>query len=116
MATMSLCVSSRAPAASRRVRHSSQVLPVAFCTASELIFAWVCLLMVAPNSQSSFVHVVRNFQPVLDFVIDLLDLRDRNAMRDAVLLGEAAGVDQSALRFGVFEREAHVDARVRGRL
>jgi hypothetical protein len=42
-----------------------------------------------------FVRGVRRFQPALHFVVDVRGLRDFDAMGDAVLLLEPAGIDQT---------------------
>src|SRR3954465_7250745 len=66
--------------------------------------------------KESRVHVVGHPQPPPDLVVDLRQAGDRDAVGDAVLFGEAAGVDQAAGGGGVLEGEAEVDARRRGRL
>src|SRR6185436_19859251 len=58
------------------------------------------------------IKVVCNFEPVLYRVVDISDRCNRNAMRDAILLCEAAGIDQPAGRFHIFQREANVDPRL----
>lgn len=45
------------------------------------------------NLLCSFVQVVGGLQPSLHFLVDILDTYDRDAVSDAVFLGEAAGVD-----------------------
>src|SRR5438105_1864524 len=59
------------------------------------------------------IQLIRCVQPVFHFVVNFGHLRDGDAVRDAVFLGVAAGVDETARRFGVLEREAEVDARAR---
>ena len=45
------------------------------------------------------VHVVRRLQPLLYFRINVLERRDLDPVRDAILLGEAASVDKSFWNF-----------------
>ena len=42
------------------------------------------------------IQIIRPFQPLLDFAIDLFDRTKRDAMGDAIFLGEAARVDEAA--------------------
>ena len=62
------------------------------------------------------IQLVRFAEPALHFLINMSRRCDGNAVGDAVLLSEAAGVDEAASRFGVLESETEIDARVRGGL
>src|SRR5947209_20271106 len=55
--------------------------------------------------RASPVPFVGRLEPLLHLGVDVLHVRNRNAVRDACLLGEAAGVDQPAGRLGVAQRE-----------
>src|SRR5436305_13380054 len=58
------------------------------------------------------VAVVGRLQPVFHFGVNLARRRNRDAVRDAVLLGVAAGVDQSPFNGARSQREAEIDACV----
>ena len=62
------------------------------------------------------IQLVRFPEPALHFVVNIRRRCDGNAVRDAVLLSEAAGVDEAACGLGVLESETEIDARVRGGL
>ena len=59
------------------------------------------------------IPVVRNFQPLLNLIVNVLHGLYRNAMCDAVLLSEAAGIYQSTFRLHIPERKAKVNTRSR---
>ncbi len=56
------------------------------------------------------IFLVRDLQPLLHFRIDVPDVPDLDPMCDAVLLGEAARVDEPLGRFRVGERESQIDS------
>src|SRR3989442_11385922 len=59
------------------------------------------------------VPVVSDFQPVLYFIINVFQRSYLEAMRDAIFLFKAAGVDESLRRFlRVAQGEAKIDARL----
>src|SRR5579864_6274095 len=59
---------------------------------------------------ASLVEIVGCLEPAFHFIVDVVERRDRDAVGDAVALGQAAGVDEASrwLRFG--QGEAEVDA------
>src|SRR3954447_114512 len=61
-------------------------------------------------ARSTSVPRVGGLEPFLQLVIDVVERCHFDAVRDAILLRVAAGVDQTALRRCVAERETEVDA------
>src|SRR3989442_11700966 len=57
-----------------------------------------------------FVPIVSDLQPMFHFVVYVRRRLEWDAMRDAVLLREAAGVDQPVRWFQVSEGESYVNA------
>src|SRR4051794_22280876 len=70
----------------------------------------------AKPQATSTVQIIRDLQPALDFDVDVVQAGDGEAVRDAVLLRLAAGVDQPAADLLPLERQPEVDARPRRRL
>src|SRR6266550_1109167 len=60
------------------------------------------------------VEIIGDFQPVFHFVVNVLKRSDRDAMGDAVLFCEAAGVYQLPFRFHVSQSETYVNSGLRG--
>src|SRR5947209_15823928 len=59
------------------------------------------------------IPIVRDFQPTLHFIIDIFQRSDLKPMRDAILLGKPAGVDEPLGCFlCVAQRQTEVDSRL----
>src|SRR6266446_195536 len=59
------------------------------------------------------VPVVSDFQPALYFIIDILQRGNLEAMRDAIFLGKAAGIDEPLRCFlYIAQGETKIDARL----
>ena len=68
------------------------------------------MFLFVPFVALFYIALVRDFEPVLHLVVDVVQRSDRNAMRDAIFLNETSSVDQTSRWFHVAECEAHVDA------
>src|SRR6266508_5315913 len=63
-------------------------------------------------SGNLLVSIVGDLQPMFHFVVNLLDRGDGNAMCDAILFCEAAGVYQPSFRLHISQSEAEINSRL----
>src|SRR5262249_61559933 len=65
---------------------------------------------------SSCIALVSGLEPTFHFGVNVFERFDGDAVRNAVLLGEAAGIDQAAFRLSIAQGKAEIDAGARCRL
>lgn len=105
-----------APALLKTSNHCFQVFPVFALTASSLIrgavlFGLLGMLVGAKfevqsskfevQSSKLSIAVIRHFQPALHFIVNIFERSNLDAMRDAILFGKPASVNQATFGFRV---------------